>query len=407
MRRLFWIGVKDVTALLRDFPALAILLGMPIVLIAILGSALGGAMDNPELGKSEIAIVDQDGDEISLRITEGFTESEEIGEIFIITVSDDLDTELEKVEKGDLAGVLVIPKGFSTDVEDAVPVELGVFVDPGNELTGSILRGISESIANQISGASVTARTTQEVLEDSKMVWDPEEFVAHIDAVTEAASSGDALNLIKVDLEEADLVPTEENTYDPLDFYAGGMSVMFLLFGAMFGAFSLSAERRQQTLPRLMITPAHKYQIVGGKMFGIFCAGLVQFAVLFGFTLFMGVSWGSSSSGLALVILSTIAAVTGLSIFISALAKTERQVGALGPIIIQLMALAGGSFFPIWILPEWLQPIRWFTVNGWALDAIGAMQRGAGIADVWVNALALLGMGGLFFAVGVWRLSYE
>ena len=60
----------------------------------------------------------------------------------------------------------------------------------------------------------------------------------------------------------------------------------------MFGAFSLVRERDHWTLPRMLMTPGTKWEILGGKMFGVFVIGALQFAVLFGFTSALGVKWG-------------------------------------------------------------------------------------------------------------------
>lgn len=69
------------------------------------------------------------------------------------------------------------------------------------------------------------------------------------------------------------------------------------------------------------------------------------------------------------------------------------------------MALTGGAFFQLSILPEWLQPIRYISVVGWALEGFQKVQlQGAGPADVLVETGALVAFALAFFGVGVWRL---
>ncbi len=41
-----------------------------------------------------------------------------------------------------------------------------------------------------------------------------------------------------------------------ISYYSAGMTGMFLLFGSMFGAFAFVRERREQTLARMLSTPA-------------------------------------------------------------------------------------------------------------------------------------------------------
>jgi len=178
------------------------------------------------------------------------------------------------------------------------------------------------------------------------------------------------------------------------------------MFGAMFGAFSLIRERDDWTLPRMLMTPATRMDIVGGKMLGVFLVGIAQFAVLFAFTTMMGVSWGDPVA-VALLAVATVAAATGMSLLIAAVGRTVRSVSGLAQIVIQFMAAVGGSFFPVSQFPAWLQPLHYFSVNGWAIDGILEVMRGGGIASVVPSVAALLGMAGLFFALGSWRLRWE
>ncbi|MDA3935705.1 MAG: ABC transporter permease, partial [Actinomycetota bacterium] len=101
-------------------------------------------------------------------------------------------------------------------------------------------------------------------------------------------------------------------------------------------------------------------------------------------------------------------AVTGLSVLIAAIAKTERAAGGWGSMVVQIMALMGGVFFPLSILPEWIQPIRYLSVIGWALDGFQSVQyNGAGPADLVVNFVAMVAMAALFFTIGLWRLRAD
>ena len=69
------------------------------------------------------------------------------------------------------------------------------------------------------------------------------------------------------------------------------------------------------------------------------------------------------------------------------------------------MALLGGAFFQISILPEWIQPIRYVSVVGWALEGFQKIQiEGAGPAEVLGQFAALLAFAVVFFGIGVWKL---
>jgi ABC-2 type transport system permease protein len=204
----------------------------------------------------------------------------------------------------------------------------------------------------------------------------------------------------------ADTTATTGKEITNLSYYAVGMSAMFILFGSMFGAFSLIRERDDWTLPRMLMTPATRVDIVGGKMFGVFIVGLAQFAVLYVFTTAIGVTWGDPM-GVAVVAVPTVAAATGLSVLIAAVGKTVRAVSGIAQMIIQLMAALGGSFLPVAAFPAWLQPLHYGSVNGWAIDGWMAVMRGGSALTVLPHAGVLLLMGLVFGAIGAWRLGWE
>jgi len=401
LAKTLYIALKDILVTIRDKPSLAILLAMPMVLILILGTALGGG--SPEISDIDIAIINQDKGEIGEKIADGFTESKELKKLFTISDSTDAEKARSEVEEGELAAALIIPEDFSDKVNAAKAVKMNVYTDPGQEIPAGIFRSVVKSIASRISAASVAAQTTTSVLSESKMVTSKEDFSRYINASINELSKEGVFSAIKIKEAES----KTKRGINAIDYYSAGMGVMFLIFGAMFGAFSFINERSDWTLPRLLITPTNKTSIVGGKMLGIFAIGICQFIILYFFTRLLGAYWGNSLPGVILIAVATIISTTGLSILFAAIAKTRRAIGAIAPLVINIMAIGGGSMLPVEIFPAWLKPLHYFTINGWAIDGFLELMEGATARAVLPNVAALTGMGMLFFFIGVWRLRYE
>lgn len=393
------IGMKDLRVTTRDRGALGILLGMPMILIVILGSALGNLAANIE--KIPVAIVNMDEGDVGARITDGFFDDAQLTRLFLARRDRDPIEARAAVERGDLAGALVVPADFTRRLNTGKPSVLTLYADPGRQITAVVFRGVAEAVSVRVSAASIAARTSAYYLSGVR-TRDPAFLGAVIGKAVRSASETGALEAVKLE-ETTAARGTEVST---LSYYAGAMSVMFIMFGAMFGAFSLIRERDTWTLPRMLTTPATRIDIVGGKMLGVFIVGVAQFAVLFAFTSAIGVKWGDPLA-VALVACTTVAASTGMSILIAAIAKTVRAVSGVAQIVIQLMAALGGSFFPVAQFPGWLQPLHYLTVNGWAIDGILAAMRGGSALSVLPNAAALLAMGTVFFLAGAWRLEWE
>jgi ABC-2 type transport system permease protein len=393
------IGVKDLKVTVRDRTATGILLLMPMLLIVILGSALGDLSAN--ISKIPVAIVNMDDGEVGARIADSFFTDTALKDLFLSSrMRDPLEARAE-VERGNLAGALVLPHDLTRRINTGKPSELVVYVDPGRQISGTVFRSVAEGVSTQVSAASIAARTAA-YYASGLQVSDPAFIGTVIGKAVQSASDTRALDAVK--LEET--TATRGKEISMISYYAGGMSVMFIMFGAMFGAFALVGERDEWTLPRLMMTPASRMDIVGGKMLGVFMVGVTQFAVLYAFTSAIGVQWGDPVAVAALAI-ALVAAATGMSILIAAIAKTTRSVSGIAQIVIQFMAAVGGSFFPVAQFPAWLQPLHYFTVNGWAIDGILETMRGGSIVSVVPSIVALLGMAVLFFALGVWRLRWE
>ena len=71
------------------------------------------------------------------------------------------------------------------------------------------------------------------------------------------------------------------------------------------------------------------------------------------------------------------------------------------------MALLGGSFFSVDVLPEVIQKFSFFSLNGVALKGFLKIILGCGFADVSNNILILAIMGILLTTLGVLIFNRE
>jgi ABC-2 type transport system permease protein len=76
-------------------------------------------------------------------------------------------------------------------------------------------------------------------------------------------------------------------------------------------------------------------------------------------------------------------------------------------VIIQTMALLGGSFFPIDIMPSIFQKLSFLSVNGVALKAYLKIMTGYGTPEIMSHAAILTGIGVLFVLLSVLILRRE
>ena len=107
---------------------------------------------------------------------------------------------------------------------------------------------------------------------------------------------------------------------------------------------------------------------------------------------------GNSILGLTAIILATSFAAAGLGILIAVFSKTVSQANALSTIVILLFSAIGGSWFPRFLMPAWMQKLSWFTVNSWGIEGFyNIMIRKKGISGIIEEVSVLIAFAVFFF----------
>lgn len=403
MRSLLSIARKDALVLLRDKAAVLVLIGMPLALIFILGSALGN-LQSGDFG-IKVAIVNEDTGEVGEHFVEGLTGEEELEDLFDIRIDEDAEQVRADVEQGDLTAALIIPADTSERIEANKSVAVEVLQDPGSEIAAGVWAGVVRAAVSYASAELVIGRAVQDELAVQRATMPQLRVPGRTSATPQAPpTQATALTAVTVRQVEADT----EKSISMMSYYAAGMTAMFLLFGSMFGAFSFVTERRQQTLARMLVAPVTKIAIVGGKGLGIFFIGVGQLIVLvFGTSVLFRVDWGEDMAAIFVLGLALVFASTGLAMTLAALGKTERTIGAIAPAIIMLFAATGGSMFPAEAMPAWIRPAQVISPSYWALGGFLEVIQGAVVADVLWRAGIIVIIGVVLYAFGIWRLRYE
>lgn len=313
------------------------------------------------------------------------------------------------VENEEAIAAVIIPPGFSDNLFESVTLDF--FVDPNASLQSQLLQETILTAAGEIGSSLRTAQLSAQVGErmgvfdldgETREVYTDEALQLTQEAWLNPQVTIESQAETSLDIPE-NRSPTGNNQSSP------GMTVMFAMILMLGGGATLVAEREQGTLRRLLVMPIDKSSIIIGKMLGIFLAGAIQIAVLIlaGYFLF-DVEWGLSPAALALVVVSFTLAITGLSMMIAALVRTASQVGALTTLLVLSMAALGGAWWPLEIVPSWLQTVARLTPVAWAMEGFhDIVTRGFGIAEVLPEVGVLLAFAVVFTLIGIARFRYE
>jgi ABC-2 type transport system permease protein len=158
-----------------------------------------------------------------------------------------------------------------------------------------------------------------------------------------------------------------------LNYFAPSIAIIFLFIGSGLGLRSLMLERSAGTLVRLAAAPIAPVRVVLGKLLAIFITGLVSIFVVWGVTtVAFGAQWGSPG-GVLLMSFGATAAMCGFGVFLTSLARNEKEAFGVALIVGLFLALLGGNLIPPGSLPAFLQTLSLATPNGWAVVGFGRL----------------------------------
>jgi ABC-2 type transport system permease protein len=175
-------------------------------------------------------------------------------------------------------------------------------------------------------------------------------------------------------------------------FYSAAMAILFLFLTVQFGVLGLLEERQNETLRRLLAAPISRRSIIVGKVLTSFVIGIASMTVLVvGTTLLLGAEWGDSL-GVAVLVVAGVIAAMGIMFVIAAFANTAEQAGNLQAIVAFVLAMLGGTFFPV--APEGIVGrLSLLTPHAWFLRGLGDVAAGGGPGDAFPAALYIAAFG--------------
>jgi ABC-2 type transport system permease protein len=362
LANIYRLGIKELWGLWRD-PA------MLVLIVFMFGfSVYSAARSMPEtLHRAPIAIVDEDASPLSLRIASAFYPPQFMPPAAVAQ---------GEVDAGMDAGIytfaLIIPPGFQRDVLAGRAPALQLAVDAtrmtqafnGAGAIGQIVQGEVAAFAQRYRG---TAAAPVELALRAR--FNPTLDKGWFGAMTQL------INHVTM--------------------------VSILLCGA-----ALIREREHGTIEHLLAMPVTPTEIMLAKVWSMGLVVLVAVAAsLHG--VIRGLVGVPVEGSVALFLLATalhLFATTAMGIFMATVTRSMPQFALLMILVLLPLQMLSGGSTPRESMPQLVQdlmlaaPTTHFTLAGQAI-----LFRGAGLAVVWPQLLALGAIGAVFFAVALRR----
>ena len=193
------------------------------------------------------------------------------------------------------------------------------------------------------------------------------------------------------------LQSTNTNGLSRLDYTVAGLIGFSILGLGIFGPVNYFPQMKKQgVLRRLHITPLRAWEffvssVLSNAVIGIFSIG-IMIAVA---TAVFDFKVVGNYFELAIVIIAGILMIFGIGLAVGGWAKNENQAAPLANIIVFPMMFLSGTFFPRFLMPEWLQSITAYLPLTPVIDSIRMVAtEGKHIGD----------LGGQFLLILIWTV---
>lgn len=374
---------KEMLNLKKNIGAVLILFIVPIFIILIMGYAF----EDTEK-KYDIGIVNLDGDK---EICNGLISGLKSVKALNVFTYETEPAARNKLNKGELLGFLVLPRGFDAAHQKG-DAEIQLVLDSSKPVNASIVEGITRGYIGQFSSKVMGVLTAVNIGRQIAPEYKPVKLVAMAKQYV-AGRTHDPITLeINSDGNSGksrDMVGFSQTTC--------GMTAMFILFlCVLWGSLSILEEKLTGTLTRLRVSPASFVTIFGSKLV---CTGLLAFLQ---FVLFFTIGHFALNvpvGNVYLLILTNIIYIlqaAAMGLLISLLASSRLSAMGLSFLVIMLLSPLGGLWFPLEIVPVILQKIAAFLPTGSFMIAMDKIINKDAVITAILPELAVMI---LYFAI--------
>lgn len=344
----------------RDKVALFFTIGFPLIFLFVFGGLNSGGSDI----SFNVAVINESDSSFAKEFAESATKNS------VLSVDPEistLDQAKEKMSRSELDAAIILPKGFGD-------------IAPGSQYP----TGKANIVYTQNNQQSAQA----------------------LSSILDAQFKGINSQFVETDVPFT--VTTEqlnERSLSAFDYTFAGLLGFAIVGMGIFGPINVFPElKKMGILRRLSTTPLKVWQYFMATMIGQVFIGLISLAIMFivAITVFKLNIVGNYLE-LALFLILGIITILGIGLALGGWAKNERQVAPLANIIVFPMMFLSGTFFPRFLMPEWLQNISAYLPLTPIIDGIRLIAtEGKHLIDI----LPQVGLVGLW-AIVIYAIAFK
>jgi ABC-2 type transport system permease protein len=338
----------DVKRLFRDKVGIFFVFVFPLMFLLIFGFIFRNGDDV----SFKVALLNRSDTEFARKFVDEAKKNEVLEVDKDITT---LDQAKEKMNRSELTATIILPEEFGEVKNRQYPSgQAEILYDQNNEQGGQTLASIMETTFQSIN----------------------KEFVPRDDPFTVKAESTATKGLTRFDYT-----------------FAGLLGFTMLSLG-IFGPTTVFPRLKQRgVLRRYQITTLKVWQyftsnVISNSIIGVLAVALMFITAMLVFDLKMRGDYFS----LVAIVLIGVTMLFGIGLAIGGWAKNENQAAPLAQLVTLPMMFLSGVFFPVFLMPEWLQAITKYIPLTPLVDSVRlVVTEGKTLLDLGPQLLVMAG----------------
>ncbi len=392
----------------------------PILLLLVFGSIFGGFGGGSSTYSLYIQNQDVTADGSATEVSAAFIETLNSTETFTLHVIPvDVDAAEYALDSlGPMGGtvrILVIDKGFQDDlINGTMKVRLGICRDTLNMTYSYFVQYIDSGQAGAIQQGMTEMEQYSTTLPDVNatmtIMLDPSDQSSQIvqSIITSVAASFNykmigASNVITFQHETI-----SSNQFKQVDFYIPGITAAFIMTNGIIGLTSTNTEfKRRGVIKRLSITPMTKMDWVVGCILSQTLLNVILAVIMIGVGwVIFGVQVIPDAPTMLLIFLGSLM-FSGIGMVFAGLIKDIEAANAIGNAIAFPMMFLSGTFFPIAMMPSYLQSVARFLPLTYVSEGLKAAMITQLPEVIWFNTAVVGALAVVFILIGAYVTRWK
>lgn len=325
----------------RDKTAIFFTVAFPLIFLFVFGGIFGGNSDV----SFKVAVLNDSKSAVAQQLTKQIKSQDKL-----FKVSNDiktLDAADEKMGRGELDATIVLPQDFGvTQKNQTIPHGQAIIrYTQNNQQAAQTLGSVLDGMFKQINGKFVKTEMPFTVK----------------------------------------TIQSNQRSLSAFDYTFAGLLGFSIIGLGIFGPVNVFPElKKQGILRRLHTTPLRVWQYFLSTMVSQAIIGMLTMVIMFTTAVAVfDLKVVGNIFELAVFLVAGIVMILGIGLAVGGWAKNERQAAPLANIVVFPMMFLSGTFFPRFLMPDWLQNITAFIPLTPVIDGIRLIAtEGKGLLDI-------------------------